>query len=345
MNIVEKTLCNQEKNVLVVPEIGINHNGSLEVAKEMVLSAKRAGAKLIKHQTHVCEDEMCSAARNVIPGNADISIYNIMENAALSEDEEFELKRYTEELGMMFLSTPFSRAAADRLEKFGVGAYKIGSGELNNYPLIEHIAEFGKPMIISTGMNDLKAIEKTVNIVEKYSVKYALMHTTNLYPTKPEQVRLGAMLELMEAFKGVPVGLSDHTVNNNACIAAMGLGAKIVERHYTDRMDRVGPDIVCSMDENALKELLLAAEEVPYMLGGHKTALKEEQVTIDFAYASVVTIKAIKKGEIFTKDNLWVKRPGTGDFLAESYEMLLGKKAACDIDADEQLKKDMVSRS
>lgn len=342
MNIVEKTLCNQEKNVLVVPEIGINHNGSLEVAKEMVLSAKRAGAKLIKHQTHVCEDEMCSAARKVIPGNADISIYNIMENAALSEDEEFELKRYTEELGMMFLSTPFSRAAADRLEKFGVGAYKIGSGELNNYPLIEHIAEFGKPMIISTGMNDLKAIEKTVNIVEKYSVKYALMHTTNLYPTKPEQVRLGAMLELMEAFKGIPVGLSDHTVNNNACIAAMGLGAKIVERHYTDRMDRVGPDIVCSMDENALKELLLAAEEVPYMLGGHKTALKEEQVTIDFAYASVVTIKAIKKGETFTKDNLWVKRPGTGDFLAESYEMLLGKKAACDIDADEQLRKDMV---
>ncbi|MBP3197173.1 MAG: N-acetylneuraminate synthase family protein [Butyrivibrio sp.] len=342
MNIVEKTLCGLEKDVLVVPEIGINHNGSLEVAKEMVLSAKRAGAKLIKHQTHVCEDEMCSAARNVIPGNADISIYNIMENAALSEDEEFELKRYTEELGLMFLSTPFSRAAADRLEKFGVGAYKIGSGELNNYPLIEHIAEFGKPMIISTGMNDLRAIEKTVNIVEKYSVKYALMHTTNLYPTKPEQVRLGAMLELMEAFKGVPVGLSDHTVNNNACIAAMGLGAKIVERHYTDRMDRVGPDIVCSMDENALKELLLAAEEVPYMLGGHKVALKEEQVTIDFAYASVVTIKPIKKGELFTKYNLWVKRPGTGDFLAESYERLLGKKAACDIEADEQLRKNMV---
>ena len=191
-------------------------------------------------------------------------------------------------------------------------------------------------------MNDLRAIEKTVNIVEKYSVKYALMHTTNLYPTKPEQVRLGAMLELMEAFKGVPVGLSDHTVNNNACIAAMGLGAKIVERHYTDRMDRVGPDIVCSMDENALKELLLAAEEVPYMLGGHKVALKEEQVTIDFAYASVVTIKPIKKGELFTKYNLWVKRPGTGDFLAESYERLLGKKAACDIEADEQLRKNMV---
>ena len=342
MNIVEETILGISKDVLVVPEIGINHNGSLDVAKEMVLSAKRAGAKLIKHQTHVCEDEMCSAAKSVIPGNADISIYNIMENAALSEEEELEMKRYTEELGMMFLSTPFSRAAADRLEKFGVGAYKIGSGELNNYPLIEHIAEFGKPMIISTGMNDLRAIEKTVNIVEKKGVKYALMHTTNLYPTQPSQVRLGAMLELMDAFKGVPVGLSDHTINNNACIAAMGLGARIVERHFTDKMDRTGPDIVCSMDEEALKELLKAAGEVPQMLGGHKQALKEEQVTIDFAYASVVTIKPVKKGEVFTRENIWVKRPGTGDFMAEQYEEILGKKALCNIAGDELLRKEMV---
>ena len=342
MNIVEETILGISKDVLVVPELGINHNGSLDVAKEMVLSAKRAGAKLIKHQTHVCEDEMCSAAKSVIPGNADISIYNIMENAALSEEEELEMKRYTEELGMMFLSTPFSRAAADRLEKFGVGAYKIGSGELNNYPLIEHIAEFGKPMIISTGMNDLRAIEKTVNIVEKKGVKYALMHTTNLYPTQPSQVRLGAMLELMDAFKGVPVGLSDHTINNNACIAAMGLGARIVERHFTDKMDRTGPDIVCSMDEEALKELLKAAGEVPQMLGGHKQALKEEQVTIDFAYASVVTIKPVKKGEVFTRENIWVKRPGTGDFMAEQYEEILGKKALCNIAGDELLRKEMV---
>ncbi|MCR5671748.1 MAG: N-acetylneuraminate synthase family protein [Butyrivibrio sp.] len=342
MNIVEETILGTSKDALVIPEIGINHNGSLEVAKEMVLSAKRAGAKLIKHQTHVCEDEMCSAAKSVIPGNADISIYNIMENAALSEEEELEMKRYTEELGMMFLSTPFSRAAADRLEKFGVGAYKIGSGELNNYPLIEHVAEFGKPMIISTGMNDIRAIEKTVNIVEKKGVKFALLHTTNLYPTKPEQVRLGAMLELMEAFKGVPVGLSDHTLNNNACIAAMGLGARIVERHYTDTMDRTGPDIVCSMDEAALGDLLKAAHEVPQMLGGHKQALKEEQVTIDFAYASVVTIAPIKKGEVFTKENLWVKRPGTGDFMAEQYEEILGRKATCDIERDIMLGKEMV---
>lgn len=145
---------------LVIPEMGINHAGSLKVAKEMVDAAHRAGARLIKHQTHVCSDEMSGAAKKVKPGNADVSIYEVMEQSALSEEEERELKDYTESLGMFFLSTPFSRAAADRLERFGVSAYKIGSGELNNYPLIEHIAEFGKPMIVSTGMNDLKALKK-----------------------------------------------------------------------------------------------------------------------------------------------------------------------------------------
>lgn len=342
MNPVE-SMFTSDKDVLVIPEIGINHNGSLNVAKEMVDAAKRAGAKLIKHQTHVCEDEMCDAAKHVIPGNADISIYDIMSSCALNEEEELELKRYTESLGLMFLSTPFSRAAADRLNKFGVSAYKIGSGELNNYPLIEHIAEFGKPMIISTGMNSIPSVEKTVNIVEKKGIKYALMHTTNLYPTLPSQVRLGAFLELKAAFPGIPIGLSDHTINNNACIAAMGLGARLVERHFTDKMDRVGPDIVCSMDENACRELIEASEEIPQMLGGHKEALPEEQVTIDFAYASVVSIQPIKEGELFNKDNIWVKRPGTGDFTAEQYESLLGKTAACNIDDNVLIRKEMVN--
>ena len=328
---------------VVIPEIGINHNGSLEVAKEMAAAAYRAGARLIKHQTHICEDEMSCAAKKVIPGNADVSIYEIMDSCALSEEEELEFKDYVESLGMFFLSTPFSRAAADRLERFGVGAYKVGSGELNNYPLIEHIAEFGKPMIVSTGMNDLKSIEKTVNIMEKYGVPYALMHTTNLYPTKPEWVRLGAMKEMIDAFPGVPIGLSDHTVNNNACIAAIAMGACLVERHFTDSMDRQGPDIVCSMDEARLKELLTASHEIFLMRGGEKKALKEEQVTMDFAFATVCTIRDVAEGETFTKDNIWVKRPGTGEISAERYDSILGKTATCDIPADVQLKNEMVN--
>ena len=290
---------------LVIPEIGINHNGSLKVAMEMVDAAARAGARLIKHQTHVVDDEMAPCAKQVKPGNADVSIYEVMSRAALNADEEKELKKYVESKGMVFLSTPFSRAAANRLEKMDVVAYKIGSGELNNYPLIEHIANFGKPMIVSTGMNDIAAIQRALDILERKNVPYALMHTTNLYPTPPRLVRLGAMQQMMRMFPDIPIGLSDHTLNNNACIAAMAMGARLVERHFTDRMDRNGPDIVCSMDEAELKELLLAAKEVQQMLGGTKEAAPEEQVTIDFAFATVVTIRPIKKGELFTKENIW----------------------------------------
>lgn len=329
---------------LVIPEIGINHSGDLQIAKAMVDAAYRAGARIVKHQTHICEDEMSSSAKKVFPGNADISIYEVMEKCALDYDEELELKDYVESKGMFFLSTPFSRAAADRLEKFGVGAYKIGSGELNNYPLIEHIAEFGKPMIVSTGMNEISSIEKAVKIMERYNVSYALMHTTNLYPTKPEWVRLGAMQEMMEAFPGIPIGLSDHTTNNNACIAAMALGACLVERHFTDRMDRKGPDIVCSMDEQALAELLQAAKEIHLMLGGHKGAIEQEKVTMDFAFATVVSITDIKRGEYFSMDNIWVKRPGTGEIKAEEFEKIIGKRAKIDIPADTQLTFGMVEK-
>lgn len=327
---------------LVIPEIGINHEGSLAVAKEMVDAAFRAGARLIKHQTHVCEDEMSHAAKSVIPGNANVSIYEIMERCALSEEEEYELMHYVESKGMMFLSTPFSRAAADRLERFGVKAYKIGSGELNNYPLIRHIASFGKPMIVSTGMNDIGSIRKAVDIMEEYKVDYALMHTTNLYPTAPSLVRLGAMQEMMREFSGVPIGLSDHTLTNTACIAAMALGATIVERHFTDVKSRKGPDVICSMDEKELAELLSAAKDVPKMLGGTKAPAKEEQVTIDFAFAAVVSIKPIKKGEQFTHENIWVKRPGTGEIKAELFDSLIGKTAATDIDNDTQISWDMI---
>lgn len=339
---IQNIVIGDQNRPLVIPEIGINHEGSLQVAKEMVDAAHRAGARLIKHQTHIVESEMCGEAKKVIPGNADVSIYEIMKRCALSEEEELELKRYTESLGMCFLSTPFSRAAAERLERFGVHAYKIGSGEMNNYPLLEQIAEYGKPMIVSTGMNNIKSVSKAVNILEKYGVQYALMHTTNLYPTAPSLVRLGAMQEMMREFPDVPVGLSDHTRNNNACIAAIALGAKLVERHFTDYMERTGPDIVCSMDENELKELLQAAKEVPQMLGGSKCAAKEEQVTIDFAFATVVTTKDIRAGEVFTKDNVWVKRPGTGEIPAEEFQAVLGKEARCDIACDTQVKREMV---
>ena len=322
---------------LVIVEIGINHEGSLKTAFEMVDAAWKSGAEIIKHQTHIVEDEMSKEAKKVIPGNASVSIYEIMERCALNEEDEIKLKNYIESKGMIFISTPFSRAAANRLERMGVSAYKIGSGECNNYPLIEHIASFGKPMIVSTGMNDIKSIKKTVEILEKYNITYALLHTTNLYPTPVNLVRLGAMQELQKEFPNAIIGLSDHTTSNRACFAATALGACILERHFTDRMDRPGPDIINSMDPIALKELIIGSSEIALMRGGKKEAAKEEQITIDFAFATVVSIKTIKKGEKFTKENIWVKRPGTGSIKAEYFNQLLGKIANRDIDYDEHI--------
>jgi N-acetylneuraminate synthase len=322
---------------LVIAEIGINHEGSLQVAKEMVDAAHRAGVEVVKHQTHIVEDEMSGAAKKVIPGNADVSIYEIMERCSLNEGDELELKNYVESKGMIFISTPFSRAAAERLKNFDVPAYKIGSGECNNYPLLEHIASFGKPVILSTGMNTIESIRKAVAIFDKHKVPVALLHTTNLYPTPIHLVRFGAMMEMHNAFSDKVFGLSDHTLNNNACLGAVALGASILERHFTDHMQRTGPDIVCSMDEQATKELIISSNEIWQMRGGIKEPAKEEQVTIDFAFATVCTIANIKKGEVFTKENIWVKRPGTGKILAEHFDDLIGKIATRDIEIDDQL--------
>jgi N-acetylneuraminate synthase len=322
---------------LVIAEIGINHEGSLQVAKEMVDAAHRAGVEVVKHQTHIVEDEMSGAAKKVIPGNSDVSIYEIMERCALNEADELELKNYVESKGMLFISTPFSRAAAERLRRFDIPAYKIGSGECNNYPLLEHIASFGKPVILSTGMNTIESIRKAVAIFDKHTIPVALLHTTNLYPTPIHLVRLGAMMEMHEAFASKVYGLSDHTLNNNACLGAVALGANILERHFTDTMQRTGPDIVCSMDEQATKELIVSSNEIWQMRGGTKAPAKEEQVTIDFAFATVCSIAPILKGEIFTKENIWVKRPGTGKILAEHFNDVLGKVATRAIENDEQL--------
>ncbi len=331
-------LVGDSQQPLVIPEIGINHGGDLAVAIAMVDAAIACGAEIIKHQTHIVDDEMTHHARQVIPGNAEQSIYDIMQQCALTEDEEFELKHYVEEKGLIYLSTPFSRAAVDRLQRMSVKAFKVGSGECNNYPLIRYIAAQGKPVILSTGMNDIASIAKSVAILEQYNVEYALLHCTNVYPTPYDQVRLGALQKLQEAFPKAVVGLSDHTVSNYTCLGAIALGASIVERHFTDHYNRSGPDIPCSMDASGLFDLLQGSEALWQAQGDRKGSVQAEQPTMEFAFASVVTTKAIQKGDVFSEDNIWVKRPGNGELSAEYYEAILGKTACEDIQADSQLK-------
>ncbi|NNH00042.1 N-acetylneuraminate synthase family protein [Acinetobacter sp. ANC 5414] len=323
---------------LVIVEIGINHEGSLDTAIAMVDAAYSAGAEIIKHQTHIVEDEMSDEAKLVIPGNTNVSIYDVMARCALNESDEIKLMNYVNSKGMEFISTPFSRAAAHRLHKMNIPAYKIGSGECNNYPLIKLIASFGKPIILSTGMNNIASIRKSVEIIRSYGVPYALLHCTNIYPTPYELVRFGGMEELIKEFPDAVVGLSDHTINNWACLSSVALGASILERHFTDDMSRPGPDIICSMDPSNLTELIQGSCAIAKMRGGQKEPANEEQVTIDFAFASVVADDHIKAGESFTEENIWVKRPGTGDFSANDYESLIGKIAAKDIKKGSQLK-------
>ncbi len=324
---------------VVIAEIGINHGGSLDLAIAMADAAIGAGAEIIKHQTHVIDDEMSQEARSVIPGHTKESIYEIMEECALNEADELALMKHIESRGAIFISTPFSRAAAERLRRFNVAALKIGSGECNNYPLMKHVASLGKPIIVSTGMNTIESIKPTVEILRAAKIPYALLHCTNVYPTPPELVRLGAIAQLREAFPDAVLGLSDHTTSNYPCLGAVALGASILERHFTDRMDRVGPDIVCSMDPKAMAELIEGSRIIFAARGGNKGPVEAEAPTIAFAFASVVATKDIAAGEKLSAENIWVKRPGGGDFGVQDYESLFGKTAAEPIKGGFQIKK------
>lgn len=320
---------------LVIAEIGINHEGSLEKALRMIDDAAAAGCECVKFQSHVIEDEMIP--NDVVPGNATESIWDIMARCALTEDEERATKAHAESKGLIWLSTPFSRAAADRLATMDPPAYKIGSGECNNYPLIRHIAAFGRPVLLSTGMNDLASITPAVDILREADVPFALFHCTSMYPTPYDKVRLGALADLAAAFPDAVLGLSDHSLGNYTCFAAVALGARLLEKHFTSDLSWPGPDVPISLDPAGLADLVRGCAAIHNALGGSKTILPEEQPTIDFAYACVVTIRPVNRGEPFTRDNVWVKRPGTGEIKAVDFERVLGRIAGRDLPRDTQL--------
>ncbi|MGO9109568.1 MAG: N-acetylneuraminate synthase family protein [Thermoguttaceae bacterium] len=320
---------------LVIAEIGINHEGDYGKAVRMVDDAVAAGCECVKFQSHVVDSEMIP--NDVVPGNATESIWNMMVRCALSEDEERRLKQYVEGKGLIYLCTPFSLAAAVRLEAMDVPAYKIGSGECNNYPLIKHIASYNKPVILSTGMNDLRSITPAVEILRAARVPFALLHCTSIYPTPYDKVRLGALSVLAKTFPDAVLGLSDHSFGNCTCFAAVALGASILEKHFTSDKTWPGADISISIDPRELKELVEGSRAIHEALGGDKMILPEEKPTIDFAYACVVSLRDIAAGEPLSRENIWVKRPGTGQIKAVDFENLLGKLAKRPIPADNQL--------
>ena len=324
---------------LIIAEIGINHNGNLDQAIVIADSAIQAGAEVLKHQTHIPDEEMSLEAHQAIPGNSKHSIYKIIKKCALSEIDENKLMKYIISKKKIFISTPFSKAAVDRLVRFKVPAFKIGSGEWNNLELIEYICKFKKPIIMSTGMSRLNELIKTVNFINKKKIPLVLLHCTNVYPTPIEKSRLNSITIMQKHFKNNIIGYSDHTVGLYASYAALTLGAKIIEKHYVDTHSRKGPDISCSMDKHQLKELIKASRFISRSLPGKKEPIKEEHVTMNFAFASVVSKILIKKGSLLNKKNICLKRPGNGDFLSKDFSKLLGRKVKKDILPNVQIKK------
>ena len=286
---------------VVIAELGINHNGSIERAVKIADAAIKSGAKIIKHQTHIPEDEMSLEAKKIKPGNSKMNIFDIIKNCSLNEEDEFKLMKYIQKKNRIFISTPFSRKAVDRLIKFKIPAFKIGSGECNNYLLVEYIAKQKKP--------------------------YALLHCTNIYPTPPHLIRLDDLKILKKHFPKAIIGLSDHSSNIYSYLGAIALGASIVEKHFIDTKKIKGPDISASMDQDELKELIFGVEQIFLSKGSNnKKPVKEEIKTINFAFASAVATKNLLKGEKLSLKNFFLKRPGIGDFRIHNYKKLIGKK-------------------
>ncbi len=323
---------------LVIAEIGINHGGDLEVAKNMVRLAAAAGCECVKHQTHIVEDEMTDEAKSIFPPNADVSIWDVMAQCALSQDDEAELKRYTEDLGMIWISTPFSRAAADFLETLDVPAYKIGSGEADNLPLIRHIAKKGKPVIMSTGMQTIDTIRASVQILEDAGIEYALLECTNLYPSPPEIVSLQGVTDLKNAFPNAVVGFSDHSIGPEMALASVALGASILERHFTDTRYRKGPDISCSMDPAELRFLVDRSREIHTALMNPKQRTAPEEDVYRFARASVVADLDLPAGHTIAEADIWARRPGSGDIAGYDFDKVVGKTLKVAVTRNQQLK-------
>ena len=337
MKIKNRTISSKEVP-LIIAELGINHGGDLLVAEQMVKIAAERGCEVIKHQTHFLDDEMTPDAKKIMPPNADVSIWDVMEKCSLTKDEEIKLKRIVEDLGMIYISTPFSRSAADFLNDINVPAFKIGSGECDNLLLIEHIADFGKPIILSTGMQNLLSVEKPVEIFENNNIEYALLECTNIYPCPPEDIALGSLQQLSNKFPNAEIGFSDHSIGPTMALASIALGATIVEKHFTDTKDRLGPDISCSMDPDELEHLIKKGKEIAYARDRKKFIANVEKDVYKFARSSIVSDKNLKKGDTIDRQNIWARRPGNGEIPAFEFEKVLGKTLKRDIAKNTQLK-------
>lgn len=320
----------------IVAEAAINHQGEYVIAERMIYTAHALGADAIKFQIHVLENEMLRQAPQ--SDNFEEPLFDTLDKTNLTIEEHRRLKALCETLGIMYLCTPFSRDGANLLEEIGVGIYKLGSGELTNLPLQEHVARKGKPMIVSTGMSRLQEVQETVDLLRSIGTPFMLTHCVSAYPTPYEIVNLGMIKRYHDLFQ-VPVGLSDHSRGIYTSLGAVALGACLIEKHFTlDKLQK-GPDHASSLEPFELAELVKGTDAVFRALGEAREIFPQEEQIVAWARETVVTETEIKRGAVITKDMVWVKRPGPGPSAVPAKDLgkVIGRVARVDIPANVQV--------
>lgn len=306
--------------VLIIAEAGVNHNGSMQVAKQLVDRAVEAGVDIIKFQTFKSAQLVSKAAKQAEyqqrnTGKKDEGQLAMLKKLELSEDDHYELIRYCKERNIRFWSTAFDMESIEFLHWLDMGLWKIPSGEITNYPYLRKIAQYHEPVILSTGMCELSDIEAAIRVLLEFGIykeQITVLHCNTEYPTPYQDVNLKAMLEIGETF-GVQIGYSDHTKGLEVPIAAVALGATVIEKHFTLDRNMEGPDHKASLEPNELKSMVSAIRNIEQALGtGHKTVSESERKNMEIARKSIVASCPIRKGEVLTEDNLTVKRPGNG---------------------------------
>lgn len=328
-------------SILIIAEAGVNHNGSLERAKEMALAAKKAGADIVKYQTAVPEQVVSRFAEKADyqkqQTGSEESQLEMIKKIHFGFEEHRQLKEYCDEIGIRYLSTPFDLDSIDFLATLDMPVWKIPSGEITNLPYLEKVAALKKPLILSTGMSMLSEIEDALAVLEENGCEdVTLLHCNTEYPTPMEDVNLLAMRVLEEQF-ALPVGFSDHTLGIEADIAAAALGACVIEKHFTLDKTLEGPDHQASLEPDELEAMVRAIRNIEKALGtGEKHVTPSEAKNRPIARKSIVAKRAIKKGEVFTAENLTTKRPGDGISPMRWYDVL-GKEASRDFAEDEKI--------
>ncbi len=305
---------------LIIAEAGVNHNGSLDLARKLIDVAAEAGADYVKFQTYKTSSLVSENAvkaeyqkRNIV--GKDDTQYNMLKTLELTPEMHYELVSYCQQKGIAFLSTAFDSESIELLDELNIDFFKISSGEITNKPYLVQIAEKNRPVVVSTGMANLREVKETLDVLIEGGLtkeKITVLHANTEYPTPMEDVNLRAMLSIEKAFN-VAVGYSDHTLGIEIPIAAVAMGAKVIEKHFTLDRSMEGPDHKASLEPQELEQMIKAIRNIEKALGnGIKNPSPSEEKNMAIARKSIVAKKEIKKGEFLTKENLTIKRPGSG---------------------------------